>query len=149
MTDPKLVELRLEFRVLIAGILSALEAAGWKPKISNAHRTAEQQLEKVRLGYAMPGATNPGAHNWGLACDIVDRRHGWNVCEDSARFFAALGDAALAAGLTWGGTWFGTGGSRAHPTHKSPWNRWQVGWDPAHVQWPQQRIPPEWRADYS
>jgi len=148
VTDAKLVELRLEFRALIAGIMGGLEGSGWQPKISNARRTRAQQAEKVRLGYAMPGARNPGSHGWGLACDIIDRRHGWEVSETAARFFAELGDLALGAGLTWGGTWFGVGGTREHPTHTSPWNKWQVGWDPAHVQWPQQEIPPEWRTDY-
>jgi hypothetical protein len=133
MPDPKLIELRPQFRLLIEPILIHLESDGYRPKISNAYRSAQQQLEKVRLGYAMPGATKPGAHNWGLACDIIDRRWGWSLVEDAARFFAALGDLALAAGLTWGGAWFGAGGSRLHPTHKSGWNRWGIGWDPAHV----------------
>lgn len=144
--DPKLAELRPEMRAKVAGILAALEARGYQPKISNAYRTAAQQLEKVAKGYANPGATAPGAHNWGLACDIIDRRWGWKVTEDNARFFAALADLASAAGLVTGGHWFGKGGTAAAPTHKAPWNKWGLGWDVAHVEW---RNPPaEWRVEY-
>jgi hypothetical protein len=134
-TDPKLAELRPEFRVKVAAILDALEAAGFQPKISNALRTKEQQAEKVRLGYAMPGALDPGTHGWGLACDVIDRRYGWKVCEEAARFFGKLCDLALAAGLTSGGAWFGKGGTRVRPTHHSVWNVYGLGWDVAHIEW--------------
>lgn len=147
-TDPKLRELRPEFRELIEGILDQLAAAGFKPKISNAHRTAAQQLEKVKLGYANPGATSPGTHNWGLACDIIDKRYGWTVSEDNAKFFAKLGDLAMAKGLEWGGAWFGVGGTRLKPTHKSPWNKWGLGWDVCHVQYPMHEVPKAWKVPY-
>lgn len=132
--DPKLIELRPEFRNTISDILDALVAQGFHAKISNAYRTQAQQLEKVKEGYANPSATSPGAHGWGLAADIIDRRYAWEVSEHSAKFFAALGDLAMAAGCTWGGAWFGAGGTSAHPTHKACWNKWGIGWDPAHVQ---------------
>jgi hypothetical protein len=145
--DPKLRELRPEFRAQIAAILDQLEAEGFQPKISNALRTAQQQLDKVAAGYAMPGATSPGTHGWGLACDIIDRRWGWKVCDDAARFFARLCDLATAAGLTSGGAWFGRGGTRKAPTHRSPWNRWGLGWDVAHVGW--ESAPAELRRPYT
>lgn len=134
--DPKLIQLRPIFREKISRILDALELAEFQPKISNAFRTAAQQLEKVKLGYANPKALNPGAHNWGLACDIIDRRWGWNLryLDSAALFFASLGDLAMAEGLTWGGSWFGAGGTRKAPTHRSPWNRYGIGWDPAHCE---------------
>jgi hypothetical protein len=133
-TDPKLVELRLVFREKISAILDELEAKGFQPKISNAYRTEAQQLEKVAQGHAMKGATKPGSHNWGCACDIIDRRWGWNVTDDNAKFFAALCDLARAAGLVSGGAWFGKGGTRKKPTHTSPWNGHGLGWDVAHVE---------------
>ena len=145
-TDPKLRELRPEFRAKVEPILDALEAAGFQPKISNALRTKEQQAEKVRLGYAMPGALDPGAHGWGLACDVIDRRYGWKVCEETARFFGKLCDLAIAAGLTSGGAWFGKGGTRVRPTHPSIWNKFEIGWDPAHLEW--KDAPAELRQPY-
>lgn len=144
--DPKLRELRPEFQAKIEPILDALEAAGFRPKIHNAIRTPEQQAEKVRLGYAMPGATDPGTHGWGLACDIIDRRYGWKVCEEAAKFFAALCDLVTAAGLTSGGTWFGRGGTRKKPVHTSVWSKWGLGWDPAHCSW--ETAPAELRHPY-
>ena len=145
-TDPKLVELRPQFREKLEPILDELERLGFQPKISNAYRTAAEQLEKVRLGYAMPGATSPGTHNWGLAADLIDRRYGWTPCPEAASFFAKLADLARAAGLTSGGIWFGKGGTRLVPTHHSPWNAWGLGWDPAHVE--HQGAPAELRQDY-
>lgn len=146
-TDPKLRELRPEFRTKIAAILDALAGQGYQPKISNALRTAAQQAQKIAEGAAMPGATDPGTHGWGLACDVIDRRWGWKVTEENAKFFAALCDLATAAGLTCGGTWFGKGGTRAKPTHRSPWNRWGLGWDVAHVSW--ESAPRELRKTYA
>ena len=145
-SDPKLRELRPEFRTKIADILDALTEAGFRPKISNALRTKAQQLEKVQQGYANPTATDPGAHGNGLACDVIDRRYGWKVCEEAAKFFAALCDLVTAAGLTSGGTWFGEGGTRKKPTHKSEWNRYGLGWDVAHIEW--SRAPAELRHPY-
>jgi hypothetical protein len=144
--DPKLRELRPEFCGIISGILLELKNLGFEPRISNALRTEEQQREKVRLGYAMPGATGPGTHGWGLACDIIDARWGWRVSEANAKFFAALCDLATAARLTCGGTWFGRGGTRHKPVHKSVWNKWGLGWDPAHVSW--ESAPVELRKTY-
>lgn len=144
--DPKLRELRPEFRTKIDLILDLLADEGFQPKISNAYRSAAQQLEKVKQGYANPGATSPGTHNWGLACDIVDKRWGWNVHERSAKFFARLCDLASAAGLVSGGTWFGLHGTREKPTHASVWNKFGLGWDVAHVEW--NNPPRAWRREY-
>jgi hypothetical protein len=127
--DPKLRELRPEFRIRINGILDALEAQGYHPKISNAHRTWEQQAEKVAKGYAPAGCLDPGSHNWGLACDIIDHRMGWTVSLDNARFFALLCDLAHADGLVCGGSW-----DRHGKRHKSIWNQWGLGYDVAHVE---------------
>ncbi len=134
-SDAKLDLVRPEFRRILEPILDQLEAEGWQPKCSNTLRTPAEQLEKVRLGYAMPGATDPGSHGWGCAADVIDRRYGWRVCGEAARFFARLVDLASEAGLTCGGTWWGKGGTRLKPTHKSPWSKWGLGWDPAHVAW--------------
>lgn len=145
--DPKLRELRPEMRVKVAAILDELTARGYSPRISNAYRTWAQQAQKIKEGAAMPGARDPGAHNWGLACDVIDKRWGWKVSEENARFFAALADLATEHGLVTGGHWFGAGGTREKPTHRSEWNRWGLGWDVAHIEW---RNPSAgWRRDWS
>lgn len=133
MSDPKLSELEEPFRGKLAAILDQLAQEGWQPRISNALRTREQQEEKFRLGYAM--SPDPGSHGRGLAADVIDQRWGWELSERNARFFARLVDLALAAGLVAGGAWFGRGGTREKPAHRSPWNRWGLGWDVAHVEY--------------
>jgi hypothetical protein len=136
VSDPKLAELRPEVRERFSRILEALAAAGYQPKISNALRTEAQQLEKVKQGYAMPGATKPGTHAWGLAADIIDRRWGWNkVDQECAGFFLLLRELAKQEGLTCGGWWFGKGGTAEKPKHRSAWNKFGLGWDVAHVEW--------------
>jgi hypothetical protein len=58
-----------------------------------------------------------------LAVDITPARDG--RAADHARFFRALGQAAHAEGLAWGGDW-----RRSNRT----WARYGLGWDPGHVQ---------------
>jgi len=130
--DPKLNELRPEFRALLEPILVELARLGFQPKISNAYRSVEEQAKKKAQGFAK--SARPGAHTWGLAADVIDRRWGWKVTEENAKFFGALCRLSVAAGLVCGGTWFGKGGTRERPTHPSPWNHWKLGWDVAHVE---------------
>ena len=146
---PKLGELRIEVQPEFEAILDELQAQGFYPKISNAYRTAAQQLEKVAQGSAMPGATNPGTHNWGLAADIISNQKGggWVFSLENAKFYAALTMAATKRGFTSGGTWFGKGGTRKNPTHKSGWNKWGIGWDPAHTEYPSRKFQKAWTKD--
>lgn len=125
---PKLAELRPQFRPLVAAILADLEAAGYQPKISNAYRTAEQQAAKKAAGYSL--TAKPGYHNWGLACDIVDRRWAWQVRSETVEFFRAL-RAACDAHMVASGGWWGLKPGRERP---SPWLRYGLGWDVAHLQ---------------
>jgi hypothetical protein len=140
-TDPKLKELRPEFRIKISRILDILTTKGFSPKISNAHRTKEQQLEKVKQGFAPATATDPGTHNWGLAGDIIDSRWGWDCTLDNAKFFAALCDACVAEGIICGGSW-----DRHGKHHPSSWNKYGLGYDPAHCE--ASKVPDEWKQEY-
>lgn len=127
-TDPLLGQLRPEFRGKVAEILDSL-AGTFQPRISNALRTYEQQLEKVSLGYAMPGALNPGTHGYGLAADIIDGRYAWVVNATTIAFFKALRDLAVARGFTSGANWFHANG------RPNVWAPHGIGWDPAHISW--------------
>jgi hypothetical protein len=144
-SDPKLRELRPDFREKIGYVLAELEDQGFQPKISGAHRSAARQLEKFKQGYSK--TAKPGRHNWGLAADIIDRRWGWPQRNDpqekwdlTAEFFMALRDACDKHGVASGGWWFGRrhwNGKKAtaqNPTHRSRWNRYGIGWDVAHCQ---------------
>jgi len=144
-SDPKLIQLRPEFRDQMGHVLAELELQGFQPKIHGAYRSAAKQREKFRKGYSK--VATPGRHNWGLAADVIDRRWGWpqsdsspELWDNAARFFMALRDACDKYGVACGGWWFGrrhADGSKAtaeHPTHRSVWNRWKLGWDTAHCQ---------------
>lgn len=144
-SDPKLKQLRPRLRLKIGYVLADLEAKGWKPKIHNAHRTQAQQDEKFRRGVSKSRKVKH--HNWGLACDIIDRRYAWpqpddppEIWEKAAQFFLDLRASCDRADLMIanGGWWFGgrrAGGKKPtaeNPTHRSVWNKWGLGWDPAH-----------------
>lgn len=119
-SDPKLIELRPNFRIKIGYVLAELEAQGFQPKISNAHRTQAQQDEKFRKGYSK--SRKVGHHNFGLACDIIDRRWGWVYTDECAAFFLALRAACDNHNVANGSYYKQTNG----------WAKWGMGWDPAH-----------------
>ncbi len=126
---PKLTELRPEFRPLVEAILEELVVQGYLPKIVWAYRTQEQQTEIHRKGY---GPAKVGAHGWGCAVDLVDRRWAWpqandpsEVWEKAAQFFLALRaicDSLKVANFGW------------IRMDKSAWKKWGLGSDPAHCQ---------------
>lgn len=72
-------------------------------------------------------------HGFGLAADIISRKHGWDA---PAAFWQALGDRARARGLRWGFDWDMDG----VPTDADPDERFA---DRPHVQWgaPMRRSP--------
>lgn len=168
-------ELRIEVQPVFERILDDLTSQGFRPKISNAYRTPAQQREKVLRGWAQKSAqkiaakaikdgrfppwmsikdvvrrlidtgeivVKVGYHNWGLAADIIPKGWGWKkVTPDVAKFFLALRRSAQKNGLVSGGAW-----SRSNPI----WAKYDLGWDPAHIQvsrWNGQRLPREWRQD--
>jgi len=156
-SDPKLIQLRDDFRLRIGYVLADLEAEGFQPRISGAYRSAAKQLKKFKDGYSK--VSKPGNHNFGQAADIIDRRWGWPKRGDSdevwardATFFMALRDACDRHGVACGGWWFGRrhyNGKKAtaeNPTHRSRWNRWKLGWDVAHTQ--ALKVPWKFRKEY-
>lgn len=92
------------FRAKVERVLRRLQAEGWQPFVAEGLRTRAQQREKVRRGYSR---TMNSRHLSGRAADIVDRRWGWGgpAKDDDHPFWRALGRAAAAEGLTWGGNW--------------------------------------------
>jgi hypothetical protein len=90
------------FRPKIINILRRLQAQGWQPRVASGRRTLAEQREKVRKGYSK---TLKSWHLKGLAADIIDRRWGWGgeASDLNHPFWNALGQAAKAEGLKWGG----------------------------------------------
>lgn len=72
-------------------------------------------------------------HGFGLAVDIISRKHGWKAPDE---FWTALGEECRKLGLCWGNDWDGDG----VPVEKDPDEKFG---DRPHVQWgkPMRRYP--------
>lgn len=104
--NQQLESLDPRFKPIVIEILTKLEVLGWSPIVAEGRRTAQQQQEKVRLGYSQ---TLKSYHLTGLAADIIDKRYAWNIPLHH-KFWYDLGhiikDIKLSQGhLRWGGVW--------------------------------------------
>lgn len=137
----QLSDLHTEFRAEVGVVLQRLREEGHQPRVAATFRDATRQdflfkasvvLHRWGMGRATQASGGRSCHNRtdeagnpsSLAIDIV---HGPEdqTLEQQARFYKALGRAARAQGLEWGGSW-----SQRNPV----WKRFNLGWDPAHVQ---------------
>jgi hypothetical protein len=105
----KLASLSGAFRVKVERVIATLAEAGFQPKIFFGWRSVEVQKKLVKEGrskvtFSFHNAqTKKGIPNaW--AVDLIDARWGWEKAE-AKTFFKALGKAAKAEGLVWGGDW--------------------------------------------
>lgn len=130
-----------EFSANVEAVMDELRRGGHHPVLAAAYRDAERQEAIFVLGRILElfGArriTNArGGHSChnhrdadgapaSLAADIVPGPSARGPAA-KADFFHALGKAAARHGLRWGGAW-----ARSNPT----WRKYQLGWDPGHVQ---------------
>ena len=107
--EKKLASMTPSMRPRVQRILARLAEQGFQPKIFFGWRSVAVQAELKRKGntkvsFSFHNAqTRAGVPNaW--AADIVDARFGWKE-PDCMAFFKALGVAARAEGLVWGGDW--------------------------------------------
>ena len=129
-----------ELRPRVDAVIAELEAQGWDVRISSAWRSAQRQdaLFAIgqlgeRLGMSPWSRVRGGqsCHNQVLAdgtpasaaVDLAPA--GVEVLDERVAFYRALGAAAEARGLRWGGRF-----SRSNPV----WARHDIGWDPAHIE---------------
>lgn len=124
----------------VSELIGELEDRGFRPRIQEAWRSPEQQLEyfrkgtsKVKFGYH--NVTGPGGTKEALACDVLDDD---NPLSPSTRYLLALAIASQGQGLSTGIRW-GLGTSQAAKVDAAV-RAGQleaavaVGWDPAHVE---------------
>ncbi len=120
-TSSSMAELVPDFRNRLERVLDRLENEGFSPKVNETFRSEARQALMFELGTSK--TPKVGNHHWGRAADIVDGRKDaqgrvvlwgasldtWSNAAERQRmadnFFAALGRAAKAEGLTWGGDW--------------------------------------------
>lgn len=127
-----LADLDPAFAAEVDDLITTLEAAGFHPVASCTYRSPEVQDLLFRVGTATQAKGGESCHNQRLAVDLWDGGLSLGLITGDAAtmqaqtpFLRALGAAAHAAGLRWGGDWHG---------HTSAWDSWDLGWDPAHVE---------------
>lgn len=99
------------FRVAVVRMLERMTARGLDPVVSETLRTSERQ--RFLYGFGRDYDDGRGVvthsrdadetwHHYGLAVDIISARLAWDAPKS---FWDALGAAARAEGLAWGGDW--------------------------------------------
>jgi hypothetical protein len=131
------------FRTRVERVLVELRQQGFKPRVRTTWRSPDRQ-ELIFVGGRLSERlrnTGPATRaRGGMSChNLTDDQHvaaslaadisasGNKSGAGHARFYRALGEAAHAEGLVWGGDW-----RRSNRT----WARYDLGWDPGHVQSP-------------
>ena len=107
--EKKLASMTPSMRPKVQRILAKLAAQGFQPKIFFGWRSVAVQAELKRKGntkvsFSFHNAQTPAGVPNAWAADIIDGRFGWKE-PDCMAFFKALGVAARAEGLVWGGDW--------------------------------------------
>ena len=102
-----LEDLESAFRSKIENVLRKLQTKGWKPRVAEGLRNAEQQQQKIDEGTSSLKNPQNSKHVVGFAADIIDSRYGWNgpAADLDYKFWSDLGIVAKEEGLIWGGTW--------------------------------------------
>ena len=120
----------------IPDLMRMMRGRGYPAQLVFTWRSLDTQDGMVAAGrsnavFSYHNAVNDNGRHAALAADVVDQRYGWgdNVhgsdkTEGARKFFVELGKVAETLGLGWGGSWSRSGF----------WKRYDMGWDPAHVQ---------------
>jgi Putative peptidoglycan binding domain/D-alanyl-D-alanine carboxypeptidase len=108
--EKKLRSLETLTRLKVQRVLGTLAAKGFQPKIFFAWRSVQVQEELFKKGrtkvhFSFHNAQRPDGTPNAYAADIIDARWGWEPEAEKQGFWTALGEAAKAEGLVWGGSW--------------------------------------------
>jgi hypothetical protein len=138
--DDRLTECFPGFAPRIKAVLTALEAQQFRPRIQEAYRSPEDQLQAFNTGFSkvkfgFHNCTGAGNVKEALACDILDDD---NPLNPGTRYLLALALAARSQGLQTGILWglpaplaAGVEGALATRNLDSVV---KVGWDPTHTE---------------
>ena len=140
--DPRLQE-------RVKRVFDSLEAQGYEPQITRSYRSVEMQefyhrlsksLKRLRLTSVVEAPPQRSCHSrssakgkpastavdiWGFPAGALLGTVLDSSLDHHARFFKALGEAAEAEGLVWGGKW---------SNQPSMWQEYGLGYDPSHLQ---------------
>jgi hypothetical protein len=136
----RLLELYPSMRSCIQAILQEMETAGYRPRIQEAWRSADDQLRAYNAGtskvkYGFHNVTARNGTREALAADIIDDNRPFNTRTD---FMLHLTAAAERKGLTSGIRWGLTDAQSKAIDDAIAAQTWtvpvHVGWDPLHVE---------------
>lgn len=107
--EKKLASLAPSFRPKVERVFEALKQAGFQPRIVFGWRSVRVQARlkaegKSPLSFSFHCAQKPDGTPFAWAVDMIDSRWAWQE-PNCHKFFKALGVAAKAEGLVWGGDW--------------------------------------------
>ncbi len=108
--EKKLQSLEPGFRAKVEKVLAALKAAQFEPRIVFGWRSVavQQKLKaegKSTIAFSFHCAQKPDGTPNSWAADIIDKRFAYSEEAEAKGFWPALGAAAKAEGLVWGGDW--------------------------------------------
>lgn len=140
-TTTSMGALNPRFSPQVKKVLQRLEDDGFQPRVAATWRSPDRQeliFQRGKLrqkvlggGPATQARGGLSCHNMlddgvraSLAADIIPGKNR-KTARQKAAFFAALGQAAKAEKLGWGGRW---------KKRNRVWARFGLGWDPGHIQ---------------
>jgi peptidoglycan L-alanyl-D-glutamate endopeptidase CwlK len=108
--EKKLKSMNSQFAAKVVCVIAALKKKGFSPTIFFGWRSVQVQLELVKKGnstvkFSFHNAQMKDGTPNAYAADIIDSRWAWGSAAEKNGFWKALGQAAKAEGLYWGGDW--------------------------------------------
>lgn len=108
--EQKLKSLNSDFKSKVVVLLSKLKECGFLPSIfygwrSMAVQSALYSSGRSQVKFSFHNAQREDGTPNSYAADIIDSRFGWTHQAETSGFWSALGSAANAHGLVWGGDW--------------------------------------------
>jgi hypothetical protein len=87
------------FAVKVRQVLGDMKALGHSPVPFDTLRTEAEAAKFFARGV---GSKN-SMHIYGVACDVICNKHGWDCKKNKCKFYTDLGKIVEARGLVWGG----------------------------------------------
>jgi peptidoglycan L-alanyl-D-glutamate endopeptidase CwlK len=108
--EKKFLSMEPTFRAKVRLVLEALQKQGFQPQVFYGWRSVTVQQQLVAAGrskvrFSFHNAQKPDGTPNAYAADVIDKRWAWNKEAETNGFWTALGKAAKAQGLVWGGDW--------------------------------------------
>jgi len=135
-----LVECFPTFRKAVAAVLKEMEGRGFRPRIQDAWRSPEEQLEAFNTGHSklkfgFHNVTGADGAKESLAVDVIDDDH---PLDSAKRYLLNLADCARKRGLQTGILWGLPAGLRDGVDQAIADGRFdapvKIGWDPTHIE---------------